>query len=320
MPIRITNNRIYFNDGSYIDTANINPGDGIPSGTRMFFGQNTAPTNWTKVTDYNDMMLRVTNGTVGTRTGGLSFSSCFSSRSVTGSLSVSVNSHNVNTGSTGHNVSLQNSNITGLSFGTPTISNNTGTESVDVSYSSTSWAITPLSTDSKVVGNLVINQVSQENPSHRHSASNISYNTTAISSNFFMESPGSTGILCLSYVSWGSTQALTGVNTGTGGGNPFSESSMHEHGLDTVAPSSHYHTLNPVHSHDNSTGVFVPQHTHTNQSITGSFTDSGSHTHSLGTSTHYHNITLNHTASGTFSGNNMDFTIRYVDLILAQKD
>ena len=59
---------------------------GFPSGTRMLFQQTAAPVGWTKVVDQNNKALRVVSGSV-TTGGNLDFTTAFSTRSQSGSVS-----------------------------------------------------------------------------------------------------------------------------------------------------------------------------------------------------------------------------------------
>ena len=62
---------------------------GFPSGTILLFYQANAPTNWTKVTTQDNKALRVVSGSGGGTGGSSSFTSVFTSRTVSGSVSVS---------------------------------------------------------------------------------------------------------------------------------------------------------------------------------------------------------------------------------------
>lgn len=63
--------------------------DAFPSGTRMLFQQDNAPTGWTKQTDNDDKALRVVSGS--TTTGGsVAFSTAFASHTPSGSVATSV--------------------------------------------------------------------------------------------------------------------------------------------------------------------------------------------------------------------------------------
>jgi hypothetical protein len=62
----------------------------FPSGTRLIFAQNTAPTGWTKdTTNYNNHALRVVTGTGGVTGGSVDFSTAFVSQAVTGTVGTS---------------------------------------------------------------------------------------------------------------------------------------------------------------------------------------------------------------------------------------
>lgn len=58
---------------------------GVPPGTRMLFQQTTAPTGWTKILDFSNHALRVTNGSV-TTGGTTSFTNIFTTRAVTATV------------------------------------------------------------------------------------------------------------------------------------------------------------------------------------------------------------------------------------------
>jgi hypothetical protein len=66
--------------------------DFIAAGTLMTFQQTTAPTSWTKQTTHNNKSLRVVSGTAGSG-GNTAFTSVFTSRTPTGSVSVSNAAH-----------------------------------------------------------------------------------------------------------------------------------------------------------------------------------------------------------------------------------
>jgi hypothetical protein len=60
-------------------------------GSRMLFAQGTAPTGWTKDSTYHDYGLRVTSGTTSTG-GSINFSSVMTSKSLSGSATMSGSS------------------------------------------------------------------------------------------------------------------------------------------------------------------------------------------------------------------------------------
>jgi hypothetical protein len=59
----------------------------VPSGSVMLFYQSSAPTGWTQVTDQNNKALRVVSGTGGGSGGSTDFTSVFTSRTPSGSVS-----------------------------------------------------------------------------------------------------------------------------------------------------------------------------------------------------------------------------------------
>ena len=68
--------------------------DAFASGTKMLFQQSTAPTGWTKDTNYDDHAIRVVTGTVGTGgTNALSTLDATASGTINSSISGSVSSH-----------------------------------------------------------------------------------------------------------------------------------------------------------------------------------------------------------------------------------
>ena len=68
--------------------ANLTGVQPFPSGTLMLFQQTAAPTGWTKQTTHNDKTLRVVSGAAGSG-GSTAFTSVFTSRTPSGSVSVS---------------------------------------------------------------------------------------------------------------------------------------------------------------------------------------------------------------------------------------
>lgn len=60
----------------------------VPSGTAMLFAQAAAPTGWTKSTTHDNKTLRVVSGSTGGSSGGtVNFTTAFSSKAVSGSIS-----------------------------------------------------------------------------------------------------------------------------------------------------------------------------------------------------------------------------------------
>lgn len=65
------------------------PGPDVPAGTVMSFFQASAPTGWTKNTNYNNVAVRVVSGGGGGGGGSQDFTTVFSSVPVTGTVAVS---------------------------------------------------------------------------------------------------------------------------------------------------------------------------------------------------------------------------------------
>lgn len=91
MAVKVGNTTVIDNSGNLVNVATLTGTSFVgvfATGTPMLFAQTAAPTGWTKQTavDYNDKALRVVSGTV-TGGGSNAFSSVFTSRSVSGSVS-----------------------------------------------------------------------------------------------------------------------------------------------------------------------------------------------------------------------------------------
>lgn len=299
MPIRITQNRIIFNDGTEMTTAP-QVQSAFPAGTVALFQQMYAPTGWTKNTAFHDYAIRLVNGTASAYSGGLSFSSVFTTRYPSGSVSVSVGNHSsTTTGSSTTGVSVQTNTVGGSFSGT--------TNNSTISVSGTSGAAVGSSTTSSNSVTISGTTASANNGinSHNHSYTKATGVGTTPTDIWYQSGE--------SYIS-----AITGVTLNTTSANTG----------DSGSGSGHSHTVSfngGSHSHDFS----VPSHTHAfsttndgshNHSYSGTFT-STAHGHTVNDSGHTHTIpTMSHSASGSFSGNSMDFRINYVDVILATKN
>ena len=62
---------------------------GFPAGTTTLFGQASAPTGWTKVTQYDNYALRLVSGSGGTTGGSNGFTTAFGSYTPQGNVSIS---------------------------------------------------------------------------------------------------------------------------------------------------------------------------------------------------------------------------------------
>jgi hypothetical protein len=69
--------------------AVVSSGTLIPSGTVMIFGQTSAPTGFTKLTDQDNAALRVVSGSASTG-GSVNFTTAFASQTPTGSVSITA--------------------------------------------------------------------------------------------------------------------------------------------------------------------------------------------------------------------------------------
>jgi hypothetical protein len=77
----------------------------FPSGTIMLFAQTAAPTGWTKSTTHNNKALRIVSGTASSG-GSVAFTTAFTSKAVTGTVSVTAS-----TGQTAAPVSVGNTTL-----------------------------------------------------------------------------------------------------------------------------------------------------------------------------------------------------------------
>lgn len=105
LPQKVSSTKLSFNPSTGRLTATSYAGDGsaltgvggFPSGTVMIFGQTSAPTGWTKLTNLDNYALRVISGTVGTG-GSVAFTTAFASQTPAGS--VSINTSGLSAGAT----------------------------------------------------------------------------------------------------------------------------------------------------------------------------------------------------------------------------
>lgn len=74
--------------GRITTAATGSPGASFPSGTAMLFQQTAAPTGWTKVTTFNDAVLRIVSGTAAS--GGANTFSSVQAQTATGNTTISV--------------------------------------------------------------------------------------------------------------------------------------------------------------------------------------------------------------------------------------
>jgi len=81
------NNVLTSNGTTWISQAAGGGGTNIPAGTVMIFGQTSAPTGFTKLTDQDNAALRVVSGSASTG-GSVNFTTAFASQTPTGSVSI----------------------------------------------------------------------------------------------------------------------------------------------------------------------------------------------------------------------------------------
>jgi hypothetical protein len=84
-----TNGQVLTSNGTTATWSTAGGGTTIPAGTVMIFGQTTAPTGFTKLTDQDNAGLRVVSGTASTG-GTVNFTTAFASQTPTGSVSISA--------------------------------------------------------------------------------------------------------------------------------------------------------------------------------------------------------------------------------------
>lgn len=317
MPIRIdgSTNRIIFNDSTFIDTANF-PSENMPAGTRMFFMQTSAPTGWTKITTNNNLAMRVVSGTAGINTSGLDFTSCLMARTPTGGIGVSVNDHNnVILTTTTPSFAIQNTVAPTPSVSSLTFGNSSGTETIPINFTQHNGGNFATGTSTPSIPWINIGETYPGFPSHTHSVDNVDFNLELFFANGLSGS-GSTSRQ--HFITTGFTKNYTNENTG----NTSLYDSGHIHGPESLSISTdHSHSINiSAHNHAQ-VNVNLSAHNHNTlwygEEI--NFTN-GNHTHGITISGHSHSWTGTHSASGSFTGDEMIFNIKYVDVIIAQKN
>lgn len=303
----------------------------FPTGTRMLFGQTTAPTGWTKdTTNFNNHALRVVTGTASTG-GTVDFTTAFASQTPTGTVTVTANtgqiaqagSISVSTGQViqGGNVSspastglvAQGGNVavsTGQAAGSVTVSPATQGGNISVS---TGQAAAPGSTGNAASPNGDTTLAVPTIPSHSHTGTR--------------RSP-------LQNVPSGGNVQFTGspfTTTGdTGGGGAHSHpAGNHTHpftGGQHAHPASGTFT-GSAHTHPASGG----QHVHP---AAGNFSGF-QHSHPVSVTSTFSGVQHAHPASGTFTGSQHDhpvsapasfsgsainLAVKYLDVITATKN
>lgn len=301
MPIRIAGNKIIFNDLTEMSTAPVSQ-NVFPSGTITVFQQTNAPTGWTKITTYNNYALRVVSGTATVSATGLDFTSVFASRIPTGSVNVFVGDHTTsNTTSNTTGLSLQSASIGGSFNGntaSSTVSISGTTNNAGAFSGNTSSSTFTLSGTTAAANNGF--------ESHTHSYNRVS-SLTPQTTTVWLDDSNGIAVQVINDIGVNYSSSSTG---GAGSG------SNHSHSV-SLESNPHNHSVSiGAHSHSFSASN-VGAHAHT---YAGTFT-SNPHSHSVSETAHAHSVPImSHTASGFFSGSPMDFSIKYVDVILASKN
>ncbi len=297
----------------------------IPSGTRMLFAQTNAPTGWTKQTSSDNAALRVVSGTAGTG-GSVNFTAAFTSQSVSGTV-----------GSTTAGGTVGNSTIS-ATVGDTAVSGTVGSTVAEGSVGSTS--ITASIGETAVSGSITSATAGGTVGTNTISAS---IGNTAVS-----------GTIDETTVTGTTNSNFTGITLNIINSEQIENEQNqfwvyryaindpgHSH---TFSAAPHNHTFSsPSHSHDftqsahghtfagspHSHSFTSPNHTHGFTQTAHNHTFAGSaHTHSFSSPNHTHSFSQSahtHTFTGdshnhTFSGTDINLAVKYVDVIIAQKD
>jgi hypothetical protein len=266
------------------------------TGTRMIFGQTTAPTGWTKDTlNYDQHALRVVTGTASTG-GTVDFTTAFASQTPTGNVSVTANTGDV---AQGGNISASTGAVTqggniSVSTGNATvpvsIGNTTATGNVSVS---TGNAASPNGNTTLAVPTIPAHAHALVEPGSPHGWPRF-FNT--------FTKPSTAGI-----TGYNAPSATRNNGTGNTGG---SGAHTHPAGNHTHPASGSFSGV--AHTHPASGGA----HAHP---ASGSFTGSP-HSHPVSAtftgSNHSHPVS----APATFSGSAINLAVKYLDVITATKD
>jgi hypothetical protein len=267
------------------------------SGTKMLFAQTTAPLGWTKdVTNYDNNALRVVTGTAGSG-GTVDFTTAFANRSVTGSIG-NTTATNQSTTATNQNTTATNNNTTATNNNTTATGSIANTTAINNNTTATNNAATQGGT----VGNTTLTTTTI--PSHQHvggtyvifDMKNGAYGTIS-----------NVGIAIHQAARWDIDNQQQDLHYT----NSIGSSGAHNH---SFSGSSHNHTQNA--------------HTHTQNAHNHTFTGTA-HTHTQNAHTHTQNAHThtqdahNHTQDAhnhAFTGDALDFAVKYLDVILCEKD
>ena len=295
----VTNNNQISNGRGFITNG---AATAFASGTRMLFQQSTAPTGWTKdTTSTNQRALRVVSGNVSSG-GNLDFTSAFASRGVGGSIGNTTQGGSIaNGGNNTNNGGNNTNNKTNYSTNNSTQGGSVATSAVQT----TGGTIT--STNSVSVSGTVNNHTLSTNqmPTHRHTVKTTLSDSNSTGSQGF---PANDNHSCPRTTDRSRNRDIN-LNTLLQAGS----SSSHNHGF---SGGSHSHSVNN-HSHgmgDHSHGWSGSAHNHSmpnhNHSIDAHNHSIDAHNHSFTGSAHNH----------SFSGTSINLAVRYLDVIIAEKD
>lgn len=253
----------------------------FPTGTRMIFGQTTAPTGWTKDTlNYDQHALRVVTGTASTG-GTVDFTTAFTSQTPTGTVTVTASTGQVAQGGT---VTVTTGAVT--QGGTVSTSTGAVTQGGTISVS-TGQAASPNGNTTLAVPTI---------PSHTHPITG-----------YWQNGPG-TKFPNLGFAGNGDPAIQAAGGGGPSGGTPNVSNSTGGGGSHTHPAGNHTHPAS---------GTFTGQpHSHpASSSFTGQ-----PHSHpapaSFSGSQHAHPVS----APASFSGSAINLAVKYLDVITATKD
>jgi hypothetical protein len=264
------------------------------SGTTTLFYQASAPTGWTKVTTHDNKALRVVSGTGGGSGGtGGNFTSVFANRSIP--LPSHTHGGTTNSNSVDHTHSVSGNTGNNSADHTHGVSGNTGNNSADHSHNVSGGTGTQSANHTHTFSGTT----GTDSPDHSHSETlrNVNNNGVTGGGNAIRAGAG--------------TDAAT-----TGGAN-----ARHSHGFSgTTSGVSNDHT----HNLNLTTGGQSAAHNHS-FSVT-SATQSAAHNHSFTvtsgnqSTSHNHTFTTNTPTYGGTLGDTLDFSVQYIDVIIASLD
>lgn len=297
----------------------------IPSGTRMLFAQTAAPTGWTKDTTNDNAALRVVSGTAGTG-GSVNFTAAFTSQAVSGTVgSVTAGGTISNTSITAN---ISNTAVSGT-VGLFTAGGSLSSNSINANISTvTATGVIGLRTATGTIG------LTELSGGVQPSVASGSIDSVTVSGTTNSSFTGITISPTFVYLENEERQefAVRSVAVNDPGHTHTFTSSPHSH---TFTPSTHTHNFaqeGHTHTftgtaHDHTFGGSPHSHTFNQDAHSHTFTGTA-HNHSFSSPLHNHTLNQdahNHNFNGTshnhpFSGTAINLAVKYVDVIIAQKD